>query len=112
MSMQDQVEQISRMMPEFTEEGFKKVRMPLALFEAIKAAREYSLIQGDSYQEGREPGMHNSQVIIENDEEQVSRVLYTYRKTMIVLNDTTQEVISKTLGGRIRKNTVSPSKSC
>ena len=78
MDMQDQVEQISRMMPEFTEEGYKKLRMPLALFEAIKAAREYSLIQGDSYQEGREPGMHNSQVIIENDEEQVSRVIVKF----------------------------------
>jgi len=83
--------------PKLTKMGFMKGRIPEAIFVDILEAREKALAAGNITEEFVDPGVVNTQAILENDDKE-SWLVTVPRLRIIELQDSVKEKIFKTFG--------------
>ena len=98
MDFQNQIQNQRAMIPAFTKEGFLRMKIPEGLYKDILEVREKSLEEGKFVAERHVPGTINHQVLLVNDEEEMSRLMLVNRTQMIHLDDGIREKVFKTLG--------------
>ena len=98
INFQKFIPEIIPFIPPFTRKGFMQSTIPTSLFDTILKFRSECLKSGKLQTESLDPGIINGHTVVENLKIQESKEIIINRTQMMNLDESTKEIIFKTLG--------------